>query len=168
MGYQICSNRYYVENSADFYEQLSDFLKDKTNVGERLTSAPTHYPCEVYFEETDAKINIICNYDKQTWARSNLLNEILGFLLNYRGYDIQFITTNSVGIRHGCIMTTSSNYWALLKFKLANLFKRTTVNEHTLAQLAPCFENVDIQLLKNYEGAEILITEELILGEHLC
>lgn len=167
MGYQICSNRYYVENSADFYEQLDDFLKDNTNVGERLTSAPSHYPCEVYFEETATKINITCNYDKQTWARSNLLNDVLGFFINYRGYDIQFITTNN-GIRHGCIMTTSSNYWALIKFRLLNLFKRATVNEQTLAQLAPCFENVDIHVLKNYAGAEILITEELILGERLC
>ena len=158
MGYQICSNRYYVESSADFYAQLNDFLKDKTNIGQRLTSVPTHYPCEVYFEE-DGKIHVTCNYDRQTWARLNIFNAVLGYLLDYKAYNIMFITTNN-GMRHGVIASTSANYWALLKFRVSHLFSNPVVNEHTLSQLAPCFETVDINLLE-YQGAEILITEEL-------
>lgn len=163
MGYRICANRYHVDSTSDFYEQLMDFVKDKNNIEARLTASPTHYPCEVYFVETPDIVEAICNYDKQTWASPNILNNLFGFILGYPNFDIQFITTSGI-VRHGHLIAKSSNYWTILKFKLRNMFRTQYVNEHTLTQLAPCFEDINKNILKEYQGAEILITQELVIG----
>lgn len=167
MGYKICANRYYCEDQADFYNTLYEHLSDTTNLGTRLKQMPYTYPCEVYIIETSNRVTITANYDKQTWARSNIFNDILGFFINYREFDIQFITSDG-SLKHGSIVSKSSNYVALLKFKMHTLFKKPHVNEHTLALLAPCFEDINSDLLQTYRNAEILITKELILGESLC